>query len=423
MLVPASVKSILPLLIRIAWLVIALLAARLFSASILAEFQTLQTVCDGSACLANGQLFSGEAHALRGVGLSPTTYAAASILMPALSALVSLAVAGVIFWRLPGNRVALFVSFFLILFGVLFNTDTAPLRAANPLWGGLAEGLKNAGILSLFVFLYLFPNGRFVPHWTLWFTIFLVSFLVILSLIFPAGETLVEALNLAVFFVPLLIGVGAQIYRYARVSTPAERQQTRWLVFSVAALALAGIGFGLLEAAFPVLTGPTALGVLFGLAQRSTMITLFMLVPLSIGIAILRYRLWDIDLIIRRTLVYALLTALLALTYFSSVVLLQGVVSNSFLTGDTPIVTVLSTLAVAALFTPLRRRIQNFIDHRFYRRNYDAEKILAAFGASLRDEVDLDRLTASLLVVVQETMQPELVSLWLRKTGSDSQAT
>lgn len=420
MTVSTSIKSILPLLIRIAWLGIAFLTAGLFVASIGEEFQTLQTVCDGSLCAMNDQLSSEEAHALRTIGLSTTIYAAAYVLMAVYSALVSLAVAGVIFWRRAENRMALFVPFFLILFGVLFNTDTVPLRASQPVLGGLAEGLKNAGILSLFVFLYLFPNGRFVPRWTLWVTIILILVLNLFSLLFRAENVLAEVLNLLFFFVPLLIGVGSQIYRYTRVSTLAERQQTRWLVFAVTLLALAALGFGLLEAAFPALTRPSLSGVLFGLAQQAIMITLFTLVPLSIGIAILRYRLWDIDLIIRRTLVYALLTALLALTYFSSVVLLQGVVSNFFLTGNTPIVTVVSTLAVAALFTPLRRRVQNFIDRRFYRREYDAEKILAAFGASLRDEVDLDRLNASLLAVVQETMQPEHVSLWLRETGSDS---
>jgi hypothetical protein len=142
----------------------------------------------------------------------------------------------------------------------------------------------------------------------------------------------------------------------------------------------------------------------------------FILVPVSFALAILRYRLWDIDVLIRRTLVYGLLTGSLALVYFGSVVLLQGVV-DTFLGGSSPAVTVISTLAVAALFTPLRRRIQDFIDRRFYRHKYNAEQVLSAFSQTLRDEVDLDRLSGSILGVVEETMQPAHLSLWVKEPG------
>jgi K+-sensing histidine kinase KdpD len=133
------------------------------------------------------------------------------------------------------------------------------------------------------------------------------------------------------------------------------------------------------------------------------------------AIAIFRYRLWDIDILINRALVYTLLTVGLALVYYSSVVLLQGLFRTLMLPLQSEVVTVISTLAIAALFTPLRRRIQEGIDRRFYRRKYDAAQILAAFSATLRDEVDLDQLAERIVAVVEETMQPEHVSLWLRK--------
>jgi len=135
--------------------------------------------------------------------------------------------------------------------------------------------------------------------------------------------------------------------------------------------------------------------------------------PVSIAVAILRYRLWDIDVIVRRTLVYAVLTGLLALIYFGAVVLLEAGVRPLTGQSENPIVSVLSTLAIAALFGPLRRRVQTFIDRRFYRRKYDAACIIAAFGDALRDETALDQVTAKLASVAAATVQPSHASVWL----------
>jgi hypothetical protein len=138
---------------------------------------------------------------------------------------------------------------------------------------------------------------------------------------------------------------------------------------------------------------------------------------LSVGIAILRYRLYDIDLVINRTLVYGALTAILALIYYGSVVVLQQLFRA--LTGQrSDLAIVVSTLTIAALFNPLRRRIQEAIDRRFYRRKYDAAKTLAAFSVAMRDEVDLKTLAERIVTVVEDTMQPAHVSLWLRPAES-----
>jgi hypothetical protein len=150
--------------------------------------------------------------------------------------------------------------------------------------------------------------------------------------------------------------------------------------------------------------------------QTSLIMCLMLAIPLTLGIAILRYRLWDVDVIIKRTLVYGTLTFILALIYACLVIALQAPVH--MLTGqasESPLVVVGSTLVIAALFQPLRRRIQSVFDRRFYRRKYDAARTLEAFSATLRNEVDLDQLSEQLLAVVQETLQPAHVSLWLRK--------
>jgi hypothetical protein len=135
--------------------------------------------------------------------------------------------------------------------------------------------------------------------------------------------------------------------------------------------------------------------------------------PVSIGLAILRYRLWDIDFIIRRTLIYAVLTVLLAFFYLSGVVILQFFMR--MLTGaGGDVAIIISTLGIAALFSPLRHRVQHAIDHRYYRGNYDAQRVLARFSETVRDEVELEKLTRALLDVVDETMKPTHLSLWLQ---------
>jgi len=210
------------------------------------------------------------------------------------------------------------------------------------------------------------------------------------------------------FFLGLIV---AQIYRYWRISNQVQRQQTKWVFFGVAVVLLAEIGLSLPYLIVPSLTRQ---GSLYDLFAATLGFFIPILIPLAFGVAILRYRLWDIDILINRTLVYGTLTASLALLYFGLVIALQFLL-RGLMSLNSGIAIVASTLAIAALFQPLRRRIQAIIDRRFYRRKYDAARTLAAFSATLRNEVDLDQLREHLLAVVQETMQPAHVSLWLRQ--------
>jgi hypothetical protein len=196
-----------------------------------------------------------------------------------------------------------------------------------------------------------------------------------------------------VFICGLLGATAAMVVRFRR-SRGMERQQLKWFFFAAALL--------------PLMATAEYLPVFGGVILAVILIAL----PVAIGVAVLRYRLYDIDLIIRRTLVYSVLTAALALVYFGSVAVLQGVFTA--LSGQPSTAAVVaSTLAIAAIFAPLRRRLQDFIDRRFYRRKYDAVRTLAEFGAHARDETDLDRLAARLVGLVSETVQPAHVSLWL----------
>ncbi len=203
--------------------------------------------------------------------------------------------------------------------------------------------------------------------------------------------------------------VGVTAHTFLRVRDPVVRAQTAWLAFGLAVgLAFQPVQF-VLGFIFPGLE--TALDRLPWWLGLPIQVVPTLAFPLCLGIAITRYRLFDIEIIIRRTLIYSALTLTLGLVYLGCIVLLQALVVP--LTGGSELAIVASTLAIAALFTPLRRRIQSTIDKRFYRRKYDAAKVLAAFGATARDETDLEHLTAQMLRVVDETMQPEFAGLWL----------
>jgi hypothetical protein len=215
-----------------------------------------------------------------------------------------------------------------------------------------------------------------------------------------AGGVVEILVRVGFFFVLVswLFAVAAMITRMDQ-ARGAERQQLKWFVYTVVLLV---VGF---------------LAALLGFGQYSVAwnlgIAAFNFLPIAAGIAILRYRLYDIDVVINRTLVYGVLTAALALVYVGSIVLLQGLFRT--LTGETSqLAVVASTLAIAALFVPLRRRVQAFIDRRFYRRKYDIATTLQAFNVRLRNDVNLDSVADDLVEVVRETMQPAHVSLWLR---------
>jgi hypothetical protein len=337
----------------------------------------------------------------------------------------------------PGNPIgwifcaaALFQG--LAVFGDEYATYALITRPGSltlgPEMSWLTEWIWAPGLGLILVFLpLLFPDGRPPSRrwrWVAWLGGISIVMIVVLAMVILWSERgtqllrdpvsdeagpawilglLVEAVAFPLMLVAGLAAVISLFVRFRRARGD-ERQQIKWFA-SASALTL---GF-----VFVLQTLNNTQNSLLEAGLATVALILIPSIPVATGVAILRYRLYDIDRLINRALVYGLLTAMLAVVYLASVVALQSVLRA--LTGqESTLAIVASTLAIAAMFNPLRRRIQAFIDRRFYRRKYDARKTLEAFSAKLRDETDLEALNSELVGVVRETMQPAHVSLWLR---------
>jgi len=385
----------------------ALLTVGVFLFSIPSEFARLQSACtDTVSCSWLVRLTPLNVQELRELGLSVEFFAAYFISIEAAITLIPIAVGAIIFWRRPDDRMAFLVSLVLLMYwtGITFPYHLLELPR---FWEVSSAVVVLVGTSTIFLFMYVFPDGHFVPRWARW------PALVSIAVIVPG--TLFPYSSLSVWRYPLLnalVSVGifgaivlVQIYRYKWVSDATQRQQTKWVVLGIVAAAVGYCMFLVLN----LLQG----GVLISLIGYTAALFLLVLLMITIVVAVLRYRLYDIDLLINRTLVYGSLTALLVLVYFGGVTATQAIFRALTGQGST-LAVVVSTLVIAALFNPLRRTIQSFIDRRFYRGKYDARKTLEAFSAKLRHETDLVALSDDLVGVVRDTMQPSHVSLWLR---------
>ena len=398
---------------RAIWLAFALFYLILFGINLLQPLLGSQTlICPlFSTCPYDATTLS----ALQQTHISLAAYTIYTTAFGLLWALICIGFSVLLFWRVFDQPVALFASFsFLFLGSGALTGDLSRLPLAVQQFANVQLLLV---LYCLGFFLVTFPDGRFVPRWG-WL---IGCTLVVQGMFFMLpGPFTILSWPVPLFLLELALAWGSpiavQIYRYRRVSTPVQRQQTRWVIFGLLCFLMLLLLQGL-TAQFVLPT--TVGGALFHLASPALPALGFLLIPLSITIAIQRSRLWEIDIIIRRTLVYSTLTVILALLYVGLVFGLESLVR--LFTGQvsqSPVIIVASTLAIAALFQPLRRRIQVMIDRRFYRRKYDAAKTVEAFSATLRNELDLSQLREHLITVVQDTMQPSHVLLWLREPAS-----
>ena len=358
---------------------------------------------------------------------------------------VDVTVGAIVASRRPENP----VGWLLCLFGVAVSTSSFTSQYAiytllvkpNSLPAGEAMAWMAAWQLPIMIglqvfYILLFPTGRLPSRrwrWVAWLIVAFVIVGVILSAFSsdaylgsldpirnPLGIEGFTNVYKAVLYATapiLFIAVALSVFMRLRHAVGVERQQIKWFAYAAAIFAMTTI--------LNVITLALDTPLWFERAELAIFAVAGTTVPIAIGIAILRYRLYDIDLIINRTLVYGSLTVLLALLYFGGVTATQALFRALTNQDDPPQLTiVVSTLIIAALFTPLRRRIQGLIDRRFYRHKYDARKTLEAFSATLRDETDLTALSDDLVGVVHRTVQPAHVSSWLRPaTVSGDQQT
>jgi hypothetical protein len=414
---PSHVPGLSLQIVRAVWIALVIPSIGLFVAGLPAYYQQLQRACllSTAACgNLNGALSAHDLQTLVTAGFSVSGYAAVLTIFFTLTTTTWWAVGLLLFRRRSDDWLALLAAFFLVMFSLtVSNNSLYALELAHPVFG-LPLGLIGfLGQVSLVVFLLLFPNGRLVPRWS--------GLILLLGVIFefcdnfPSRGTLSFDTNwpawLYVLVTLALIGaiLFSQIYRYRRVSTPMERQQTKWIVFGVIVAFAVFLGLFIITWLIPFLANTLLLQVVWTISLPVAALS----IPLAIGFSISRYRLYDIDTLINRAVVYGLLTISLALLYGGLIVALQALFQVVF-NKNNAVAIVVSTLFIAALFQPLRRRIQQIIDRRFYRRKYDAARIVGAFSLTAQSEVDLATLSRHLVAVVEETMQPVSVSLWLR---------
>jgi hypothetical protein len=418
-------------LARSGWLALAALTVALYVTGVWVWIGQVRGPCPPDVCI-HGQVPQAVQRAFAALHLSVSFYSWYGLGRNVLFAAGFAAVAALLFWRRSHDPLALFVSLALVLFA-LASFESGLLLAAlvvvGPGWGLPVAILSYLGELAFGIFVAVFPDGRFVPRWSRLALVLLMLWW-LPNVFFPGSPLDFVNWPGVAFFAgwAAILGTMAaiQVYRYRHISTPSQRLQTKWVVYGFVAAGTGYFGGRLVvfllspvgQGYWAPLTSPR--GVLADLAGYTLVYAGMLLIPICIAIAMLRHHLFDIDVIIRRTLIYSVVTGTLVTVYAVSSIALQA--GFQAVTGQgSALAVVASTLGIAALFQPVRSRAQAAVDRHFYRRKYDAAQTVAAFSRTLQSEVDLARVTAHLLAVVEETMQPSQVSLWLARPAREGE--
>ena len=405
-------------LVQVLWSLLVICDLFVLMVSLPAFYQVLHTVCTGpiATCFITDQLLPQELTALQHAGLSLHTYALAVFYLDLVASLAFLLVGAVIIWHRANTWMGPFVSFLLINFGSLGlsishanSLQAAPTNSLDALASGIGLPLSILAYLCLAFFFFTFPNGRFVPRWS-WT---LVSLWIVNFVFWVAPPNLLLNINnwpplLQSLWLSIVFGgsLATQVYRYRRVASPVQRQQIKWLIYGFAPVLLLPICFGLVQALFPALGSPDSL---FSVATEPLYRFYYLPVPLCIGIAILRYRLWDIDLIINRTLVYGTLTASVIGLYTLVVVGLGTLIQAQ---GNV-LLSLLATGLIAVLFQPLRLHLQRGVNRLLYGERDDPYAVLARLGSRLEATLVPQKVLPTIVETVAQTLKLPYVAIAL----------
>jgi hypothetical protein len=387
------------ILARVAWVAVVTLIVALFLVRLPAYYTALQTVCTGAVC-GYAQPTPDSAQTLQKLGLSVSAYATFTLALDIALAFLCFTLGAVIFWRRSDDWMAL-LGAMAVVASVALNPNVFGMDMTSA-WGWIAMGMYVFGT-GMYLLVLSLSDGRFVTRWAGWlllcWAVAVIHYFHFMNFVYPLVWS--AALGLLMF---------AQAYHHRTAASPLQRQQSKWFIFGGCVEVIITVVLLMPLLVFPSLGQA---GSFYQLVFSLALIILSFIFPLCIGLAILRYRLYDIDIIIHRTLVYSTLTVLLAVIYEVSVFILQSFTNGlTFIRGN-QLAIVASTFLIGGLFKPLHDRTRALIDRRFYRRKYDAARTVAAFSETIRDEVDLNQLCTKLTAVVEETMQPAHVSLWL----------
>jgi signal transduction histidine kinase len=394
------------ILARTACILAGILSLGVFVASIPANYEaTLSLLCTGASCNHPSQATIQFVQQLQALGLSVQAYAIYYTVLNSIFVCIYFIVAIILFWRRSDDWMALFASFFLMTFAVNFTSNT--LIATPSL---LYQFVEFLGATSLVVFFYLFPTGKFVPRWTRWLSIGVILYWGFKYFLPPSQFN--PYYNIAFASIGFLGTVGTmvivQIYRYLRVSNSVQRQQTKWVVFGVS---ISIGGYIVLAFTVAIFFSGVSLSPLATILYTTTVYLLILLIPVSIAFAILRSRLWDIDLIINRTLVYGVLTASVVVLY----VLVVGGLSTLLQVRGSLIISLLATGLIAVLFQPLRSRLQSAVNRMMYGERDDPYRIISRLGEHLEATLVPDAILPEIVETVAQALRLPYVAIELQE--------
>jgi signal transduction histidine kinase len=383
------------LAVRVSWLALAVVVAGLSVSGLPGYVQQLAGVCQRPTC-ESAELTPEKVAGLAAAGLTPLAYATWLALLTVAVAVVFAGVGGLLVWRQPTDRMALLAAFALLLFGGVTFTEVGPFVA--PAYPGLRLPyalLDLLGRVSFTAFVFVFPDGRFVPGWTRWVALIWIAVQAPVPFLPAERDTparaIVEFLTDPAFVVGLATAALGQVYRYRRVSTPAQRQQTRWTASGFAIALGVFLALGVVQHWAPGADEPIRSLAIATLAHAA-----MTLVPLSLAVALLWHGLYDVDALIGRTLVYGALTACIVAIYM----LVVGYLGSLFRTDDNLLISLLATGAAAAVFQPLRERLQRTVNRLLYGERDEPYAVLSDLGRRLDTSVD----PAAMLPTVVETI-------------------